>query len=131
MPASPFTSRRLVPLLAACAVAGAAVPAGASAAIKVRATPDKAAPAGKTPKVQFTLRGATKGKRYRVTAEQVSGEKSVSSGGAFICTSLQGRLDFERAPGRKFALAPSYQSYEIGSTRPCNGIYKGSVEQDR
>jgi hypothetical protein len=122
--------RRLAPVLASCALLGAAVPAGASAGLRLTARPDPDAPVGKAPKVEFRITGVEAGKRYRVSAQQISGENPLNEQGyPVVCASLLGRLIYERAPSSTLTLTPTVSSYEIGSTRPCHGTFAGKVEK--
>ena len=61
------TPRRLIGLLAAVALL-AALPSAASALPRLDTKPDPAAPAGKPPKVVFTLSGITKGQEATASA---------------------------------------------------------------
>jgi hypothetical protein len=125
------TLHRLIGLLAAVALL-AALPAAASALPRLDTKPDPAAPAGKSPKVIFTLSGITKGKRYRVSAKQVSGQNPLTEEGyPLVCLSFIGRLDYQRAPATRFTLKPSYETYELKSNAICPGTYKGKAEMDR
>jgi hypothetical protein len=122
-------SHRLMGLLAAFALL-AALPAVASAGLRLETKPDPAAPAGKAPKVIFTLFGTAKGRYYKVSATQVSGQNPLNEQGyPVICKSVVGRpLHYQRSAGGKLVLKADPSSYELGSNASCRGTYKGKVE---
>ena len=126
------TPRHLIGLFAAVALL-AALPAAASALPRLDTKPDPAAPAGKPPKVVFTLSGITKGQKYSVSATQVSGQNPLNEQGyPIVCSSIVGRpLIYERAPATKFTLKPSPATYELKSNNTCAGTYKGKAVMDR
>jgi len=125
------TVRRLTASLASLALL-AALPAAASALPGLTTKPDPQAPAGKSPKVIFTLSGITKGKRSRVSAKQISGQNPLNEQGyPVVCKNFIGRLDYQRATAAKFTLKPSYETYELKSNAICPGTYKGKAELDR
>jgi hypothetical protein len=126
------TPRCLIGLLAAVALL-AALPAAASALPRITTKPDPAAPAGKPPKVVFTLSGIVKGKSYSVSASQVSGQNGLNEQGyPIVCSSVVGRsLIYERAPATKFTLKPSPATYELKSNNECAGTYKGRAVMKR
>jgi hypothetical protein len=116
-------------LLAGVALAAAAPAAPAAPKLKLSAKPDAAAPAGKTPKVIFQLKGAVKGREYRIDALQIAGQNGRSDDHYQVgCANSIGGFDFTTAPRPKFSFIPTpLTSYELGSGSPCTGMYRGSV----
>lgn len=137
MPVSP--PRPVVAALALAALAAAGLPAASAAAVKapvrpqLSAAPDQAAPDDETPKIVFTLRGATRGKGYRIETRQLSGQNPLNPQGyPTVCTSFLGRGEPERAKGRTHVFTPSpIGSYELRSSQPCTGTYDGVLLNDR
>lgn len=114
----------VVALLATAAPSGAAKPG-----LRLDVRPDAAAPEGRAPKAIFSLLGAVKGREYKVEAIQSSGQSPNNEQGfPVICTAVLGDFGYTRATGKKLTFRASpLTSYEIGSSSPCTGTYKGRV----
>ena len=127
--------RRLTVTVATCALAAAlALPAGASAGKLVRIEPsaDPLAPSGQTPVVLFHVTGLTKGRSYRLYADQVRGESDgvcdkSQANGLLLQRARSSSLDWDTRPGY-FVRQPELYASDYPSFAPCKGTYKGRLE---
>lgn len=124
--------RRIALAIALSLTLPAALPAVSPAAklgLRLEAAPDKAAPAGKTPKVVLTLYGAIRNREYRIDAPQVSGQNADDAlGNPVICATNVGRYHHFKARSSKLVFGPApLTSYELSFGSPCTGTYKGKV----
>jgi len=117
------------PYILAAAIACAALAPTAGAALRLDVAPDKAVPEGRTPKAVFSLLGATKGRQYRISAVQKSGQNPLNEQGyPVVCANVLGRFYYDRAKGKKLVFDPSpLGSYASGFDSPCTGTYAGKV----
>jgi hypothetical protein len=128
MPATHSLRRTGLAIAIAAALPAALAPA-ADAGLRLQVKPDGAAPEGRTPKAVFSLLGASKGRKYKIEATQISGQKPDNEQGyPVICGSVLGGFSFTKADASKMVFDPTpLSSYELAWASPCTGTYKGEV----
>lgn len=107
--------------------------------LSVSAAADPLAPAGKTPKVLFTVHHPAKGAGYRISAKQVRGESEFAPGnddtprcvkylGSTILTKAPSTADLPM-PRFPFDVEESNNGYDLIGGQPCKGVYEGELDE--